>query len=558
MGAEGRERFAREGGTGRSASRPLVAISSSLDESLGALRAPLDADLSTEVVAVVVRRALDLDTSPRNLRAIVKPGDWVVVKPNIVTSPTNPKCMYWCDGVPHRGQNTDLRAVKALIDYILTHCQPRRITIAEGAAEWERVGEPDTDPSITEDGWTVHWPEYGGLSYVDLVAGWARTHPGVVDIVDLNYDERRFEPVPDPRGSGVGALQRRFAEMRPAERYGRSSYVDGTGTLREGYEMPATILDCDVLVGLAAMKTHLTSGTSLTFKNFVGVTPPNFGRDAPRLGRNHKSPVHEGEICRGFVDAFCYHPTDYAVVEGFWGTEGNGPQWGDDVQHNVVICGADPVAVDAVGSVAMGYNPEDLEYLHRAVRKRLGEMDLRRVEVVGTPVESVQRLYRMGSGKSGRLYAGRGLRDWLVAPAGPAGDVRDGDWVRIDSEDRYVDLAYHLGADAPDAVWAYIELLADEPLSSELWLGADGPATLALNGEPLVELSPADGHQIGEARRRLHLPAGRSGLLLKVARGAAGFGFSVLLCGQPGCLPLGLHLPGPDEAAARAAVERAR
>ena len=124
--------------------------------------------------------------------------------------------MYWCDGVPHRGQNTDLRAVKALIDYILAHSRPRRITIAEGAAEWEKVGEPDTTREITEDGWTVHWSEYGGLSYADLVAGWAKTHPGVVDIVDLNYDERRFGPVPDPRGSGHGALQRRGAEMPSA------------------------------------------------------------------------------------------------------------------------------------------------------------------------------------------------------------------------------------------------------------------------------------------------------------------------------------------------------
>ena len=30
-----------------------------------------------------------------------------------------------------------------------------------GGAEWERLGEPDTDPGIIEDGWTVHWQEYG-------------------------------------------------------------------------------------------------------------------------------------------------------------------------------------------------------------------------------------------------------------------------------------------------------------------------------------------------------------------------------------------------------------
>lgn len=546
----------------RGAVEPVVAISSSLDESLGQDRAPLDANLTVEQVAAIVWRALDMDTSPRNLREMVRPGSWVVVKPNIVTSPSNPDCMYWYGGRPHRGQNTDLRVIKALVDYILLHCRPRRISIAEGGAEWERIGEPDTDPQITEDGWTVHWPEYGGLSYADLVAQWGESHPGVVDLVDLNYDERRFGPVPDPRGSGIGALQRRGAKVRPQERYGRNAYVEGTGTLRDGYAMPATILDCDVLISVPAMKTHLHSGTSLVLKNYVGVTPPALDsvsttgrRERNSQVRNFKKPVHEGDIYRGIVDVFSYHPADYSVVEGFWGTEGNGPQWGDDTQHNVVIVGSDPVAVEAVACTVMGYNPEDLEVLQLAAKKCFGEIDLSRIRVVGAPISTVQRLYRMGTGRSGMSYAGRGIRSWLVAPATRAGQgLAAADWRRIDSEARYVNLAYYLGPDAPNAIWAYSELECDQEVTSEAWFGADGFSVLYVNGQKVVNLTPADGHRLAEARVPLSLPPGRSGLLIRVDAGISGFGFSLLVCGQPGCLPLGVHYRTPDVARAHKAM----
>jgi len=519
--------------------QPIVAISTSEDAELGALSAPLGADLSLEQVARVVWRALDLDTSPRNLRAIVRPGDWVVVKPNIVTSRSNRESSYWDQGRPHRGQNTDLRVVKAVVEYLLEHCQPGRISIAEGGAEWWRVGEPDTPAGVTEDGWTVHWPEFGNLSYADLVSGWQATRPGLVDIVDLNYGEFRFLPVPDPAGSGIGALQRRGAERRPIDRYGRDSFVAGTGTLRTGYWVPATVVDCDVLISCAAFKTHLASGTSLSIKNYVGTMEPN------RQRRNFKSVAHEGEINAGFVDAFAYHPAEYAVVEGFWGTEGNGPQWGDDVQHNIVVAGSDPVAVDTVCSVIMGYNPEDLEYLQLARRKRLGEADLRRIQVVGKSIDAVQRPYYMGQGRSGVVYTGRGVRQWLVASADD--ETRESVWTRIESPDRYVDLVYHLGHHAPAVVWAYTEVECDRPLTPQLWLGADGPAELYREGELVQRLEPADGHCLGEARIALPLPAGRTGLLLKVRRGSQGFGFSVLLCGQPGCLPLGVHYLAPEE-----------
>jgi uncharacterized protein (DUF362 family) len=526
-----------------------VAIASSEDPELGGLAAPLDASLTTEQVRAIVWRALDLDESDRNLRAIARPGTWVAIKPNMVTSRSNRQSAYWYEGKEHKGQNTDVRVVAALVEYLIEKCQPKRISIAEGGAEWQKIGESDTDAAVREDGWTVRWPEYDNLSYADLVDRWARTNPGLVDIVDLNYDERRFLPVPDPGGSGIGAFQRKGAEARPPDRYGRDSFVHGSGELRPGYYVPATVLDCDVFISVPAMKTHLVSATSIAIKNYVGISVPRMG---PGIMRNSKGDLHKGDITRGFVDMLAYHPADYSVVEGFWGTDGNGPQWGDDVQHNIVLAGADPVAVDTITSSLMGYNPEDLNYLRLAAAKRLGEMCASHIDVVGRRWQEVSRHYPLGRGRSNHAYAGRGVRDWLVSfgesMIGGAAEIGE---IQFESDDRFVDLTVVPESVGELVAHAISELECDVPVEVEAWFGSEGPAELRINGV-IVATAGAEGeHSLGEAKVKVRLAAGLNRLEVSTTRSGGGFGFSLLLCGQPGCLPLGCHYVSTSEIAAR-------
>ena len=93
--------------------------------SWAAWRRRLDATLTTEQVRAVVWRALDLDQSARSLRSIVRPGAWVAIKPNMVTSRSNRQSCYWHEGREHKGQNTDLRVVAALVEYLIAWTKPR-------------------------------------------------------------------------------------------------------------------------------------------------------------------------------------------------------------------------------------------------------------------------------------------------------------------------------------------------------------------------------------------------------------------------------------------------
>ena len=497
--------------------RSLVVIAASDDEAMGEHGASLDGEVGYEKIDAIVQRALELDTSARSLRRIITQEDWVVVKPNIVTSRSHKECSYWYEGRAHPGQVTDLRVMKSLVLYLAAQCRPRRITIAEGGAEWKKTGEPGTDPGQTEDGWSVHWPEFEGLSYEDIVAEVNEAYPGLVDIVDLNYDDFRFCPVPDPNGSGTGGLQRTGATVRPPEGFGREAYVPDTGAPREGYHIPETILNCDKLISVPAMKTH-TCGATLGMKNYIGILPNH------PSGEVRKGDIHKGDMQKGFVDLFSYHPSDYTVIEGFWSTEGNGPQWGEDLRHNVVVASADPVAADAVGAAVMGLNPWDLDCLHYGAAKGFGTFDLDAIEIVGKSIEAVERKFERAAGRKGIRFASRGNRVWLVRSEGGQA------WQFYESEERYIDLDRHFHGGDVRKAQARVEVRSDGDQAGMLWASADGRMTVRLNGEAILERATTDGHQFAEHQIPIVLTKGLNLLEIDLERGPEGFGFTALLC----------------------------
>ncbi len=56
----------------------------------------------------------------------------------------------------------------------------------------------------------------------------------------------------------------------------------------------------------------------------------------------------------------------FSVVDGIVAMDGNGPVAGDRREAGVIIAGADPVAVDAVGARLMGFDPQRLELVRAA------------------------------------------------------------------------------------------------------------------------------------------------------------------------------------------------
>jgi uncharacterized protein (DUF362 family) len=405
--------------------KPLVAIAASNETGLRN-PAPLDTELSYRQVKDVVWMALDRDTSSRSLLKIVQKNHWVVIKTNIVR-------IVWLSQEGYYGHPglapdfereedalalvTDLRVVKAVTEYLIEKISPRRITIAEGPAEWYNANGK-IKPGKYVDGWHYEFEGFDNLSYAKIVKELNGKNKTVVDIVDLNEDEGVYVTDFDPYKIGINALQ--FTP--PGDRDGTS---DKYPSRRKGVFMPRTVLEKDILITIPAFKTHQGVGTTLYMKNFIGcVHSTSYD---PKV--THKGVFHKGSdlnLVRGIVDLTCAINPDYCVGEGFWAVMNHhSGQMGIGFNHNVVIAGGDIVAAEAVTNMVMGYNPLDFDILRWAHMKKLGEWRPEKIEIVGPPVKSVRVNYT----RSWNKYVARGVRKWQMSgpfrnPLEKAGELK--------------------------------------------------------------------------------------------------------------------------------------
>ena len=539
---------------------PTVAVATSSDSELAA-PAALNTSLNFSQVDAIVRRALDLDQSERSIRAVVEPSDWVVVKVNIVTNRGNPSSAYYHNGIEHPGQITDLRVVKSVINYLIEQVGPQRITIAEGGAESPRKGEPGFPTNAEEDGWSATYPEFGDLSYIKMLEEFAAMGVStVVDTSDLNYAPFRREPVPGGAIQRLGVTRLSY----PGAQFG--FHVEGTGSFRkDGYFMSEPILDADKVISIAAMKTTIY-GTTLGLKNYVGTLASGaYGDGTSKRQHYQNNPEH------GYVDLFSYNPAAYTVIEGFWGTEGDGPQWGQNVQHNVVVAGGDPLATEAVANVVMGFNPLDLEHLYLAAAKSFGTFDLNRIQVAGRPPASVQRDFvkSRGGNRRGAFY-GRGIRRWLVAGPFPnSSDIGseplpneaqlypregepagDGVWTRVEHlgyTAEILPLGDLNGKDQDIANYAFTLVQAPQAQEGFLWLGYGDYAKVWLNGDVVYENIARRNFQLADQKVPIRLAQGENRLLFKIGNSAGNTVLAAHVVDQDGDRLPGIEFLLPGE-----------
>jgi len=191
-----------------------------------------------------------------------------------------------------------------------------------------------------------------------------------VDFVDLNYDDL----VEVPLSGGYSGLQ----------------------TL----SLPRTVMEADLLISLAKMKTHHWSGLSLSLKNLFGIVP------GLRYGWP-KNVLHLVGIPKAILDLYqaLRAPSGVAspgmvwgIVDGIEGMEGDGPLLGSPVPSGALVVGRDLVAVDATCARLMGCDPLATDYLQAAQAVGLGWADASRIAVRGVPISALQRAYMPAPG----------------------------------------------------------------------------------------------------------------------------------------------------------------
>ncbi len=105
-----------------------------------------------------------------------------------------------------------------------------------------------------------------------------------------------------------------------------------------------TLLDCDKLINVPVMKTHMQCVVSLGLKNMKGIMPLKI---KTKLHALEPKKEYSG-LDVGIADLHRLIQPDLTIVDGTIGMEGRGPFDGEPIRMDLIIAGEDAVLVDAV------------------------------------------------------------------------------------------------------------------------------------------------------------------------------------------------------------------
>jgi len=226
---------------------------------------------------------------------------------------------------------------------------------------------------------------------------------GILDFLAPHYKKRILvgESTPSDGGAfdgfknyGYLALEKEY-DVELADLNSRPweyRYVIGRGNRPLPIRIISTFLDPDVyIISAAKMKTHDRVVTTLSLKNVLLGAPLSDGKGNDK-GLTHTANNFTREAVlhyNMFHLAQEIYP-DLGVIDGFEAMEGNGPVGGTPVDARVALASLDPLAMDTLTTKLMGFDPSQILYLTSMAEAGMGQGDLGKIEVLGTPPEQCQ------------------------------------------------------------------------------------------------------------------------------------------------------------------------
>lgn len=267
------------------------------------------------------------------------------------------------------------------------------------------------------------------------------THPALLSaVIDrLAAMEPRQLIVGDSVGTeSYGRSQRVFAATGLAEAAGpyyrnlsqNLTVMDVKRPFRRKVAVLKDVLDADLYVSLAKMKTHGLTMLSGAVKNNYGLLA---GAQKSWYHFHSEKPERFAEIV---IEMFRMRPPDLTIMDGILAMEGYGPCSPETRWVNKVLASADAVALDTVMGHMMGFRADEVPYLRLAGDLGIGQTDLAAMEIEGdySPIGGFNRpviapestycyLSGVGGGKTSRgFFAERVcLRPVISAESCPPG-----------------------------------------------------------------------------------------------------------------------------------------
>lgn len=169
--------------------------------------------------------------------------------------------------------------------------------------------------------------------------------------------------------------------------------------------LPRTVLEADYFINLPKIKTCGHTLVTLSIKNLFGLL---------QRARKNKLHRHLDEILPYLSKAVRH---DLIVVDGVTAMEGNGPVIGTPKDLGVIVAGVNPVAVDAVCTRIMGFDPAEVKHLARSHAMGLGEISLDGIEIFGDDWSRLSQVFERPYSLKATLRSIRSIGKVYLSPA---------------------------------------------------------------------------------------------------------------------------------------------
>ena len=149
-------------------------------------------------------------------------------------------------------------------------------------------------------------------------------------------------------------------------------------------EIISPVLDADVVISVAKLKTH-------AFMRFTGAVKNMYGA-MPGLVKSqmHSKQPDRAAFADFMVDLYNARKPDLCVIDGVIGMEGDGPMNGKPKQANMILASDDGFAADAIAAQAIGINPALVPILAAGVRRGLLDLSPGAIQTPGLPLDEAR------------------------------------------------------------------------------------------------------------------------------------------------------------------------
>ena len=354
-------------------------------------------NLTYSDIATMVQQAVE---AAGGLNDIINDGDVVVLKPNMLKPPTN------TSDLPFNGVVTDVNVLKAVAKMVRALNPNGTILLMEGTAA------QSTADYFDHCGWSDIAEIDEFIAFEEASGDWHEFDADELTTVSLHDTISRYPDNMKPNNS--------------RELYFNKQYFNA-----------------DVIISLPCLKNHYQAEVTGAVKNIAqGCTPSTIYGVEGKFGtndnwanlRNSYLDHTSTWVHKWLHDFYAARPVDFAIMDGLQGVE-KGPGGGRGgsnlaaTQKNMrlILASKDPVALDAIASLAMQQDPQKVNYLVYLHNDKIGVVDPALIELVSDKtIPTVRKKFDLSNAETGigvSLFSKTTSTDYQLTATPLSGEV---------------------------------------------------------------------------------------------------------------------------------------